>query len=125
MISVLPFKKFILNTEQSFQKLTADGKRINITFLKKMQIIASYGCIGQQVSSCGLHSGSHPLKPNCDDGCLEIPSSADWKVLYNYLIIKAHTLNFTIRVLLGNFILLFKINYYFSTAFICILFLFL
>lgn len=75
MIAVLPFKKFTVNTEQGSQKLTADGKRINITLLKKTQILASYGCLGQPVSSYGLHSGSHPLRPICDDGCLEIPSS--------------------------------------------------
>ena len=120
MIAVLPFKKFTVNTEQGSQRLTTDGKRINITLLKKTQILASYGCLGQPVSSYGLHSGPHLLKPICDDVCLEIPSSVDWKVLYNYRIIKAHTFNFTIRVLLGNFILLFKINCYFSTAFIYI-----
>ena len=74
MIAVLPFKKLTVDTEQGSQKLTADGKCINITLLKKPQILASYGCLEQPVSSYGLHSGSHPLRPICDDGCLDIPS---------------------------------------------------
>ena len=74
MIAVLPFKKIPINTEQSSQKLTADRKPINITLLKKTQILASCGCLGQPVSSYGLHSGPHPLKPIGGDGCLDIPS---------------------------------------------------
>ncbi len=115
MIAVLPFKKFTVNTEQCSQKLTADWKCINIIRLKKTQILASYCNLGQ-LASVGLHSGSHHLKPICDDGCLEIPYFRRLESLVQLSDHKSLTLNFTIRVFLGKFILLFKINDYFSTV---------
>ena len=48
MITILPFKKVTVNTEQSSQKLTADRKRIDITLLKKTLIPASSAALSNQ-----------------------------------------------------------------------------
>ena len=69
VVTVLPLKEIAVNSEQGAQEIAAYGKGINIILLKKTQIHASYGCLVQQVSSYGLYSGCHPLKPTCDGGC--------------------------------------------------------
>lgn len=97
-------------------KVTVNGKRINITLLKKMQNLASYGCLGQQVSSCGYVTVLILQYPPAATDIKKFLLSTDRKVLNHYRIIKKLALNFTIRVLLRYFIFLFQINYYFATA---------
>lgn len=115
MIAILPFKKITVNIEQSSQKLTADRKRINITLLKKTQILASCGCLRLPVFNYGLHNDHYPLLSTGD--VQEKLPALNWEILDNYRSIKSLTLHFHIRIFVWNFIFLFQISYYFTATF--------